>query len=154
MPELPDLEYILAELRTHAVGRRVTGARVVEPIVLRVAVPGDFAALVTGSVLAGLSRHGHFLGFSLGALELLVNPMLAGRFRFSERAAKPEPSLCFALDLEGLELRYLDDKKMGKAYLVRAGDHTRVPGLRELGLDVLAPAFTKDAFRELARKRR
>src|SRR5262249_47760966 len=67
-----------------------------------------------------------------------------------------EASLCFALGFEQLELelRYLDDKKMGKAYLVRRGDHAQVPGLRELGADILADTFTLEAFRKLAGKRR
>jgi formamidopyrimidine-DNA glycosylase len=154
VPELPDLEYVVARLRETAVGRRVTAARVTEPIVLRVTIPGDFVELVTDRTLETVERRGHFLLFSLGELDLVVNPMLAGRFRFAEAAAKKEASMCFALAFEQLELRYLDDKKMGKAYLVKHGDHRQIPALRELGADILSDTFTLDAFKKLAKKRR
>jgi formamidopyrimidine-DNA glycosylase len=154
VPELPDLEYVVARLRETAVGRRVTSARVAEPIVLRVAVPGDFAELMTGRTLDAVERRGQFLLFALGNLDLVVNPMLAGRFRFTEAGAKKEASMCFALAFEQLELRYLDDKKMGKAYVVAKGDHAQVPGLRELGMDIMSDKFTLDAFKKLAKKRR
>ena len=154
MPELPDLEYVVARLRETALGRRVTAARVSEPIVLRVAVPGDFAPLMTGRTLDAVERRGQFVLFSLGDLDLVINPMLAGRFRFAEVGAKKEASMCFALAFAELELRYLDDKKMGKAYVVKKGDHAQVPGLRELGLDIMSAKFTLDAFKKLAQKRR
>ncbi|RME21516.1 MAG: endonuclease VIII, partial [Deltaproteobacteria bacterium] len=56
---------------------------------------------------------------------------------------------------DGRQLRYRDREKMGKVYVIAAGDDGRVPGLQPVGLDVLdADAFSFDAFAALARKRR
>src|SRR6185437_12709519 len=64
-------------------------------------------------------------------------------------------ALCFALALSGgQELRYVDDKKMGKAYVVPHGDTSQVPLLGELGLDVMSKAFTREALSKLINKRR
>jgi len=82
------------------------------------------------------------------------NLMLAGRLKLASKGEKDESTLCFALDLGDRELRFLDDKRMGKAYLIRRGDEGRVPGLATLGVDVLSPAFTKEHFSTLAAKRR
>ena len=36
-----------------------------------------------------------------------------------------------------MELRYLDDKKMGKAYLIATDDWKAIPGLQTGGIDIL-----------------
>src|SRR5262245_32257271 len=136
MPELPDLEYVVPRLRERLAGRRITGARVKEPIVLRIAVPGDLESLTVGSDVRAVDRRAQFVRFDLGDLELIVNCMLAGRYKLCPAKEKTEATLCFALAFEGgEELRYLDDKKMGKVYLVRRGDRASVPGYANLGVE-------------------
>jgi formamidopyrimidine-DNA glycosylase len=156
MPELPDLEYVAHQLQGEAVGRTVDAVRVKEPIVLRVAVAGTLGELLVGKRLTRLERHGNFLVLDLEpGLQLIVNPMLAGRFQLVSSTARSPAALCFALSLGSAgELRYLDDKKMGKVYVVPAGDWSQVPLIGELGDDVLAPAFTLERFAALVKKRR
>lgn len=155
MPELPDLEYVVGELRERAVGQKIVGARLKEPIVLRLAVEGDLGSLTIGRTIEGAERRGQFALLDLGELELVVNPMLAGRFQLAKKGEKSPASLCFALELEdGEELRYLDDKKMGKVYVIQRGDEKQVPLLTELGLDVMSRAFTRERFRALIKRRR
>src|SRR5262249_14428312 len=56
---------------------------------------------------------------------------------------------------DGRELRYRDDVQMGKAYVIEAGRWDQVPGLAHVGVDVLdKKAFTRAAFRALAKKRK
>lgn len=155
MPELPDLEYVVGELRERAVGQKIVAARLKEPIVLRLAVEGDLGSLTIGRTLRGAERRGQFVVFDLGELEMVVNPMLAGRFQLAAREEKSRGALCFALELErGEELRYLDDKKMGKVYVIKKGDERQVPLLTELGLDVMSKDFTREKFRALIKRRR
>jgi formamidopyrimidine-DNA glycosylase len=155
MPELPDLLHVQAQLRERLLGRAVSAERVREPVVLRFAVRGNLSLLL-GRSLAEVARHGHFLIFRFEGLDLAVNPMLAGRFRFAAPGEKDEASLCFALGFEaaGCELRYLDDKKMGKAYLVASGDYKAIPAFHSGGLDVLSPEFTRERFVSLLKHRR
>jgi formamidopyrimidine-DNA glycosylase len=82
--------------------------------------------------------------------------MLAGRFVIGPRAAKEPKDLAAAFDLDdGRTLRYRDDVQMGKVYLIERGAWNVIPGLSKVGLDVLDPkAFTKQAFRALAKKRK
>jgi len=155
VPELPDLEVVVPRLRETVAGKRIVGARVKEPIVLRVAVPGDLPTLMTGRTIETVERRGNFVLFGLGELELAVNMMLAGRFRLAAPGEKTERSMCFALLVgQDLELRFLDDKKMGKAYVIPRGRHDLAPGLATLGVEVMSDAFTLARFRELARRRR
>src|SRR5688500_6940116 len=116
MPELPDLLHIQARLRERLLGRTVTSERVRDPVVLRCAVRGNLSRLL-GRALDDILRHAHFLVFRFEGLDLAVNPMLAGRFRLAEPADKDEGTLVFVLGFGDVELRYLDERKMGKAYL-------------------------------------
>ncbi|HWX25354.1 MAG TPA: DNA-formamidopyrimidine glycosylase family protein, partial [Vicinamibacteria bacterium] len=153
MPELPDLLYILTSLREKLLGRHVTAERVKEPVVLRYAVRGNLSLLL-GRRLADLGRRSHFLAFRFEGLDLAVNPMLAGRFRLAGTGQKDEASLAFALGFGDVELRYLDDKKMGKAYLMAPGDWASIPGLQTGGVDVLSPEFSPERFVSLLKRRR
>ena len=149
MPELPDLLYVLSHLRERLVGRQVTAERVREPVVLRFAVRGNLSLLL-GRTLADVFRKSHFLVFRFEGLDLAVNPMLAGRFRLAEPGEPDERSLGFALGFGDVELRYLDDKKMGKAYLIATDDWKAIPGLQTGGIDLLSPEFSPRAVREPA----
>jgi formamidopyrimidine-DNA glycosylase len=153
VPELPDLLYILARLRERLLGRTVSSERVKEPVVLRYAVRGNLSLLL-GRKLEQLARKSHFLCFRLEDLELAVNPMLAGRFRLAAPGEADPAALAFALGFGDVELRYLDDKKMGKAYLIASGDYGAIPGMQTGGVDVLSPEFTRERFVSLLRRRR
>jgi len=156
MPELPDLEYIISVLSRVLPGRRVQQVRVKNPIVLRLGVTGTLQDVCMGRAFGACRRHGHFVILGIGdAHELIVNLMLAGRFRLCGEREKDERSLCLAFGLDrGEELRYLDEKQMGKVYLVPAGDRRAVPGFDAVGIEPFSPDFTVDRLREQVRSRR
>jgi formamidopyrimidine-DNA glycosylase len=154
MPELPDLLYILDKLRERLLGRVVSAERVRQPVVLRFAVRGNLSLLL-GRPLQEIFRKSHFLVFRFDGLDLAVNPMLAGRFRTVAPGERDEGWLAFALAFgEEVELRYLDDKAMGKAYLIATDDWKAVPGMQTGGIDILAPEFTPERFVSLLKHRR
>jgi len=153
MPELPDLLYILSQLRERLPGRQVAAERVREPVVLRVTVRGNLSLLL-GRTLVDVFRKSHFLVFRFEGLDLAVNPMLAGRFRLAAPGEPDEKSLGFALGFGDTELRYLDDKKMGKAYLISNEDWKAIPGMQTGGIDILSPEFTRERFVSLLKHRR
>jgi formamidopyrimidine-DNA glycosylase len=153
MPELPDLLYIVSVLRDTLPGDPVTSERVREPVVMRFAVRGNLSLLL-GRPLQQIFRKSHFLVFRFEGLDLAVNPMLAGRFRLATPGDPDEGSLVFALGFGATELRYLDDKKMGKAYLIATDDWQAVPGMQTGGIDILSPEFSRERFVSLLRHRR
>jgi formamidopyrimidine-DNA glycosylase len=163
MPELPDLLHIQNKLGEALLSWHVVSERVREPVVLRFAVRGNLSLLL-GRPLHAILRKSHFLVFRFEGLDLAVNPMLAGRFRVCEPEAKNEAALAFALGFspaggpEGnppnRELRYLDDKKMGKAYLIANEDWKAIPGMQTGGIDILGPEFTRERFVSLLKHRR
>jgi formamidopyrimidine-DNA glycosylase len=153
VPELPDLLYVRTRLERAFVGRAVTASHLQKPVVLRCLVAGDLG-LLHGATLTSIERHLHFLIFRFSSHDLLVNPMLAGRFRIASPADRQEAARAFTLVFDDRELRYLDDKQMGKAYLTAPGSWAKVPGLTQGGLDILSSEFTLERFAAALARRR
>lgn len=161
MPERPELDYVVPILARELRGLSIAGVRVDSPVVLRVALREHAGDVLPGAAIEGVIRRAHFVVFVLRgaadrALELVVAPMLAGRFSLVAPDARRPADLALTLALsDGRELRYRDDVQMGKAYVIEAGQRRNVPGLEPIGVDVLdAKAFTRAAFRALAKTRR
>ncbi|WP_438015729.1 DNA-formamidopyrimidine glycosylase family protein [Sorangium sp. So ce315] len=160
MPERPDLEYVVPILARELTGATVVGVRADSPVVLRVLLPERLDALLPGEEIRRVARRAHAVVFELGgprALDLVISPMLAGRFSITLPGEKRIPTdLAFSLILaDGRELRYRDEVQMGKVYVLARGDLGKIPGLERVGLDVLDPrGFTAEALRAAARGRR
>ncbi len=157
MPELPDLVHIAAELRRTVCGQAIVGAKVGDPVVLRLMLPAAFPDVLLGKRLLDVERRGQFLRFGLdGNLVLVINAMLAGRYVLSAHpAARTAKAMILALSFAGgQELQYTDEMRMGKIYLAAAAQESDIPGYRDLGVDLLSEGFTLARFRELASERR
>ena len=117
MPEAPELEVVKDFLNERAAGARVLSAKVLKPSVLR-PLAGDLAEDAGGRTIDGVRRRGKFLvmGLSGGRL-LVVNPMLTGAFQYCAPTERVFKRTCLLLSLSnGRELRYLDDRQMGRVY--------------------------------------
>jgi formamidopyrimidine-DNA glycosylase len=157
MPELPDLVYIASVLGRTVCGRAIVDAKLGDPVVLRLMIPGPLPALLVGKRLLAVERRGQFLRFALdGELVLVVNLMLTGRFALcAGKPARAAKATILTLELEGgLELRYADETRMGKIYVAHTAQEGDIPGYRELGVDLLSEAFTLARWRELCVGRR
>ncbi|MFQ5707638.1 MAG: Fpg/Nei family DNA glycosylase [bacterium] len=156
MPELPDLVYLEKQLNSFSPGKKIAGLKIKEPIVFRILVPDGVEAALTGSRFEAIRRHGPFLCFTFDAkIELICHFMLAGRLQFISQDHKPARGLCCTFELDDAHaLHYLDDKKMGKLYVVQAGDYERIPKFLQQGLDILSDDFTLKAFAQRIHKRR
>ena len=152
MPELPDLVYIQRFLHGSLPGRRIVSVEICDPIVVRCLLAVPFEQALSGRQFKSVHRHGPFLVFELCAdLQLVVHPMLAGKFRL-DPAAEPGGRRALSLKL-GLQdnsaLCYLDDKRMGKVYLTRHHETGQIPKFDNQGIDILSAGFTEAAFLDL-----
>lgn len=154
MPEWPDLHVLRERLDQAVSGKAVIDAQVYNPIIIRSVQP--MPQWLAGRRLTGLSHRGKFLTFHWddGSL-MVVNPMLTGHFALAEPAAKRTKDTAFAITFEGaLQLRYRDEKQMGKAYLLRGVDPaTAVPGFGDLGPEADPATFDEQDFIARGRKR-
>lgn len=147
MPEIPELEAIRAFLNEQIRGALIRTAETRIPPVFRTPA-GELRETLPGDRLGEVLRHGKFLLFPLASGRVLaINPMLTGRFQYLEAGAKLAARTCLVLTLEtGRQLRYADDRLMGKVYLVPAGQLALIPAWETNGPDLLDPTFTEDAW--------
>jgi formamidopyrimidine-DNA glycosylase len=151
MPEIPDLEAIRGFLNQRLPGTRIERAEALIPVVFR--VPKDeLIARLEGNAFGEARRRGKFLLFALESGHVLaINAMLTGRFQYVRPQEKRRAKTCLAIGLaNGWELRYADDRLMGKIYLVAADRLADVPQFAEMGPDALE--VSQEEFAERIRK--
>ncbi len=155
MPEAPDLEVIKEFLSTRVLGAEVTACQVLRPTVVR-SLTGVASDDLPGRTLERVERSGKFLtlGFS-GARSLIINPMLTGAVQYCEGSERVQKRTCLTLEIsidgDESQLRYLDDRQMGKVYYVADGQEEDVPQYTGLGPDVLSGISLEDFQTRLKR---
>ena len=143
MSEAPDLEVIKEFLDANVLGLRVAAISVLKPMVVRSLVD-DLAGDLPGRTIKRVHRRGKFLLLEFsGDRWLAINPMLTGAIQYCQSNQRTLKKTCFVLQLQGgpqdgPQLRYLDDKQMGKVYYVKEEQLAQVPVLCEQGPDVLS----------------
>ncbi len=154
MPELPDLEAIQEFLLQELVGATISDVEVVQAIPIRMPSSPEFAQVLTGNTLQSVRRRGKFLllDYSSGHT-LAINAMLTGRLQYCPPKERRRAKTCFILSLEnGQQLRYFDDKLMGKVYLVPEGRVEQIPRWEEMGPEALSAEVTLDVFKQRLRR--
>ena len=127
MPELPELEVVQEVLNRRLAGQTITSAEAIPPgaaIVIRDLTGEGFGTALAGAQFDSIDRRGKFLVFTLaqgGApLWLVINPKLTGRLQLCEPKAKKAGPVHAVLHLSGgMDLRYVDQKKMGQVFVTR-----------------------------------
>ena len=152
MPEAPDLEVIKEFLNREVRGWEIESSRVLKPTVLR-SFTDDFPEGLSGRTIQEVHRKGKFLLLELsGEHWLAVNPMLTGAFQYCESEQRVQKKTCVVLTLsDDRELRYLDDRQMGKVYYLNQQQMSQVPGLSQQGPDVL-DGVSFEEFQERLRR--
>ncbi|MCC6236327.1 MAG: hypothetical protein IT299_01985, partial [Dehalococcoidia bacterium] len=143
MPEIPDLEAIRGFLEPRLAGNPIARTEVRYPWLIR---SEDKLDSLVGRVLGPIRRHGKFLLFAVDdGRELVVNPMLTGRFHWAAAGERKRPGTCVLFAFEdGHELRYSDARRMGRWYLLPADQLALIPQWASLGPDALA--ITEEEF--------
>ncbi len=147
MPEIPELEAIRSYFNEQIVGRRIESCAVRIPTVVRAAA-AELRETLPGDSFGKVLRHGKFLLFPLASGRVLaINPMLTGRFQYLDASARLHARTCIVIGVEGgRELRYVDQRVMGKIYLVPADSLSLIPNWATNGPDLLSDALTAQAW--------
>ncbi|NQW21810.1 MAG: Fpg/Nei family DNA glycosylase [SAR202 cluster bacterium] len=151
MPEAPDLEVIKEYLNANVKDAPVEYCTVLRPTVVR-SLASDVAKDLTGRLLLDAERRGKFLTLRYsGGRSLVVNPMLTGAFQHCAQSVRVQKKTCVVLGIGGgMELRYLDDRQMGKVYYINNGEadgdaqDDQIPQYTGLGPDVLTEISFED----------
>ena len=156
MPELPEVEALVLDLRGKLDGRAIARVDLAAFSALKTYDP-PLSAL-HGAMVDDVTRHGKFLDITASGLHLVVHLSRAGWIRWRDTApvTPPRPSNKSPIaarvvldDDSGFDLTEAGTQKRLAIYVVRSLDD--VPGVQRLGPDPLSDDFTVDVLEQILR---
>jgi len=156
VPELPEVETIVADLRPHLTGRTIVRCELIFPTIVRHPEPEVFIDSVAGMRIAGVRRRGKFILVDLEHdLVLVVHLGMTGQLRLVDAAAPlaTHTHVIFTLD-EGRQLRYRDPRRFGRLLLGTEESLLVSKKMPRLGPEPIDPGFAPDELYRRLRNRR
>ena|SRR5205809_1241263 len=180
MPELPEVETVVQDLRPQLSGRRIeslqlTRDRVIQDRLIRYPTARQFVQRLRGRTIASVARRGKYIVMPLldaakgqaaaqgdgspngpGAQRLIVHLGMTGHLRLWEPEEAPVKHTHVRVRLDtGLELRYDDQRQFGRLLL---GKHDELVAARafpaRLGPEPIHGDLTEAEFADLIHARR
>jgi formamidopyrimidine-DNA glycosylase len=159
VPELPEVETVVRDLRPAVTGRRIVAVPLASSSVIRHPGPEALALLLPGAVIEGVERLGKYILMALGGdgraagEELVVHLGMTGHLRVREAAdpTAPHTHLRLLLD-DGRELRYDDARRFGRVLLGERSELRALGALPRLGIEPLGAGFTAAHLDTLLRR--
>jgi formamidopyrimidine-DNA glycosylase len=151
MPELPEVETYVRELRPQVVGHRFTSVEVLWPRSVATPDVETFESLLVGLTVERLNRRGKYLNFGLdNGSHLLIHLKMSGRLRVESSGCSRQPHDRVLFGLTGdRQLRFNDMRKFGRVYLVAQEDFVTAA----LGPEPLEADFTLECFASQLKER-
>src|SRR6266550_1356487 len=183
MPELPEVETIVADLRPHLVGRTIERCELSFPTIVRHPEPEEFIDVVTGMRIESVTRRGKYILIGLepsdprivrtnqhdliaehrmvrtvrdgGDLLLVVHLGMTGHLSVVDpvKSLAKHTHAVFFLD-DGRQLRYRDARRFGRLLLGTEEALLSSKKMPVLGPEPIDPNFAADELYRRLRKRR
>src|SRR5258706_8976415 len=152
MPELPEVETVVRDLRPLITGATIVDATTHWARTLRGTSPEDFADGVAGRRIEAVGRRAKQIVVDLsGGAFLTIHLKMTGQLFVVPQGGQDDPYVRLVLTLEdGREIRFRDIRKFGKIGLYVAADDP----FAKIGPEPLADAFTVGVFRRRIRARK
>jgi formamidopyrimidine-DNA glycosylase len=147
MPELPEVETIVRDLRAHGLEKSVIRAVDIRwPRTVAGASPARFAQALAGRAITRVTRRAKYIVATLDSgARLLLHLRMTGKLLFAATSEKPgkHDRVIITLD-DGRRLVFNDARKFGRIRLCAAGEDP----LADLGPEPLEDAFSAAVLRE------
>ena len=149
MPELPEVETIVRDIRPALLGRRLDRVRLSHDDVLRGVTRRRLLRQVSGTTVTDVFRRAKHAVLDLGERRLVVQPGMTGSLIVHDRPLTADEEryavLRASLD-DGRELVYRDVRRLGTLLLLDRRGWERYDAA--IGPEPLDPAFTVERFGE------
>jgi formamidopyrimidine-DNA glycosylase len=152
MPELPEVETIVRDLRPSLVGRQVRRVSLSHDDVLRGVTRRRLVRRLTGATIRSVSRRAKHAVLELDTARLIVQPGMTGSLMVHRRALKPDEAKYAVLRAElsgGRELVYRDVRRLGTLLLLDEKQWARYTAA--IGPEPLDDDFTVERFADSLR---
>jgi formamidopyrimidine-DNA glycosylase len=156
MPELPEVETIVADLRPHLVGRTIVQCDLRFPSLVRHPEPEVFADSIVGLTIETLGRRGKYILAGLeGGDQLVIHLGMSGQLRLVDAQTPLLDHTHVILDLDnGRQLRYRDPRRFGRLLLGTEASLIAAGRMPRLGPEPIDEDFGADDLYVRLRRRR
>jgi len=147
MPELPEVETIVRDIRPSLVGRRIDRVTLSHDDVLRGVTRRRLVRRLKGATIKGVSRRAKHAVLELDNARLIIQPGMTGSLMVHRKALKPNEAAYAVLRAElegGRELVYRDVRRLGTLLLLNEKEwasYTAAIGPEPLDDDFSVPRF-------------
>jgi formamidopyrimidine-DNA glycosylase len=152
MPELPEVETIVRDIRPSLVGRRIGRVRLSHDDVLRGVTRRRLLSRLTGSTIRSVSRRAKHAVLELDSARLIIQPGMTGSLVVHRRVLAADQAKYAVLRAElsrGGELVYRDVRRLGTLLLLDPRQWARYTA--SIGPEPLDDDFTADRFADALR---
>jgi formamidopyrimidine-DNA glycosylase len=155
VPELPEVETIVADLRPHLVGRTILRAQLAFPTIVRHPEPEEFVDAIVGLRIESVGRRGKYILLHLSHdLLLVVHLGMTGQLRLVDDSASLAKHTHVVLFLDdGRQLRYRDPRRFGRLLLGTESALLDARKMPRLGPEPIDPDFAADELYRRLRRR-
>jgi formamidopyrimidine-DNA glycosylase len=144
VPELPELDVLVANLEANLRGAKVAGARPLSPSALKTFDPPLTA--VEGMTVTGSGRRAKYVWLTLDGLYLVVHLSLGGRMTLTERPPPRKGGVLLVEFADGRRLVVTEGGTQRRAAVWLVDDPQAVPQVAALGPEPLDPDFTPEVL--------
>ncbi|MGI6684662.1 MAG: DNA-formamidopyrimidine glycosylase [Bacillota bacterium] len=156
MPELPEVETVKRTLTKFLVGQQIKEVTLKHESVIKTPDVDEFEKTVIGKTITGIDRRGKYLIFSLSeGFKMVIHLRMTGQLVYGEKTMplKKHTHVIFRLD-NGNELRFTDQRRFGRIWLVPEEELLKISGLCTLGPEPLSEDFCQEVFLKQLAKRK
>ncbi len=151
MPELPEVETTINDLKPHLTGLRIKSVEVLAPKTIETPSAAEFAAGLKDRTIIRLSRRGKHLLFTLDDHRvLIIHLRMTGSLLIKKASEAPDKFVRVIIRFaDGTLLHFRDVRRFGRMWLVE--DEAAVVG--KLGVEPFSPEFTPAFLKGLLKGR-
>jgi formamidopyrimidine-DNA glycosylase len=150
MPELPEVETIVRDLRQDIVGRTISAVRFVNKTIWRRGSPPQ--KILVGAKISSIERRGKNILVRLSNdCVMIVHLKMTGRLTYQKPADEMKKHTHLVIDFDIGQLRFNDTRRFGYLDLAKPDELRRLDYLSKLGPDALF--ISRDDFIALIRAR-
>lgn len=147
MPELPEVETTVNDLKPHVIGKTIAGVDVLSPNTIAEPSPDQFRKGLVGRKILEIRRRGKHLIFDLDSKKvLMVHLRMTGALLVKPSSEKPEKFVRVVINLDNATaVHFRDVRRFGRMWLLK--DESEVVG--KLGPEPLSPEFTTEVLAKI-----
>jgi formamidopyrimidine-DNA glycosylase len=155
MPELPEVETIVRDIRPSLIGRRIERVRLSHDDVLRGVTRRRLLRRLAGATIQNVSRRAKHAVLELDSARLVIQPGMTGSLMVYDHPLGPEEAKYAVLRVKldrGEELVYRDVRRLGTLLLLDPRQWTQYTAA--IGPEPLADDFAAEQLAERLRRSR